>query len=338
MMIKGSKIFVTGGAGFIGSHIVEKLVASGAEVTVYDDFSFGNVDNLFNVKNDINIVKGDILDFELLKNSMIGHDIVSHQAAQLEIFLGSENPIRDLNINTIGTLNVLQAAKQNNVAKVINASSACIYGQTESNTAEDCLPMPNWEYGVSKLAAERYGTIYNDYKDLPVVNLRYAITYGEREWYRRVLTIFIKRAVLNEPLVIFGDGQQIRDFIYVKDVVRLHNLCIENEVANGQAYNAGTGIPTTIVDLAHLVSDVAEDILNYRPPIIFEETREGEFSRLVPAKKRNTAELKVMLLDVKKVYQELGWKPDTTLREGVKNEMRWVSENLHRWEEIHYTS
>ncbi|WP_406656587.1 NAD-dependent epimerase/dehydratase family protein [Methanolobus sp. ZRKC2] len=338
MKIKESKVFVTGGAGFIGSHIVEELVALGAEVTVYDDFSFGKLDNLAHIKNEINIVEGSILDFELLKNEMKEHDVVSHQAAQLEIFLGADNPIQDLNINTIGTLNVLKAAKVNEVRKVINASSACIYGQTISRTAEDYLPMPNWEYGVSKLAAERYGTIYSKYKNLGVVNLRYAIAYGEREWYRRVLTIFIKRAIQNKPLVVFGDGKQIRDFVYVKDVVKLHNLCIENEAANGQSYNVGTGTSTTIIDLANLVADVAEDVLEYRPTIIFEETKEGDYSKLVPDKKRNTAELNVMLLDIEKAYKELGWKPKTALEQGIRNEMIWAVNNLEYWNKIHYTT
>lgn len=338
MKIKGSKIFVTGGAGFIGSHIVEELLSLGASLTVYDNFSFGSYENLSHIKKHINIVKGDILDLERLQKSMRNHDVVSHHAAQLEIFLSVDNPYRDLEVNTVGTLNVLRAAKLNHVLKVVNASSACIYGQTQSNTPEDYLPVPNWAYGVSKLAAERYGTIYSHYHGLPVVSLRYGITYGEREWFRRVLTVFIKRAILAEPLVVFGDGQQIRDFIYIKDAVRLHNLCIENKAANGQSYNVGTGIPTKIVDLAYLVSEVAEEVMGKKSLVVHEETAEGEFSKLIPYKKRNSAELKMMLLDTQKAYRDLSWRPNTILREGIKKEMVWASENLHCWKKIHYTS
>jgi UDP-glucose 4-epimerase len=337
MRIEGSKILVTGGAGFIGSHIVEELLALGASVTVYDNFSFGNYENLSGFRDDVRIEEGDILDFDRLERAIKGHDIVSHHAAQLEIFLSVEDPYRDLEINTIGTLNVLRAAKLNQVSKVLNASSACIYGQTEAKTSEDYLPVPNWAYGVSKLAAERYGTIYSRYHELPVVNLRYGITYGEREWFRRVLPIFIKRAIIGETLVVFGEGRQVRDFVYVKDAVRLHNICIENESANGECYNVGTGTPTKIVSLAHLVSEVAEEILGNRVTVIHEETEEGEFSKIVPNKRRNPAELKMMLLDPAKTNKELNWKAEITLREGIKRELIWASKNLHRWENIHYS-
>ena len=138
--------------------------------------------------------------------------------------------------------------------------------------------------------------------------------------------------------VVFGDGQQIRDFIYVKDAVHLHNLCIENELVNGRSYNVGTGIPTKIVDLAYLVSEVAEKVLDKNPLVIHEETAEGEFSKLIPDKKRNPAELKIMLLDPQKAYRDLSWQPTTTLREGIAKEMIWASENLHRWEKPHYTT
>lgn len=337
MKLKGLNVFITGGAGFIGSHIVDTLVLSGAFVTVYDNFASGSYENLSHLQNKIKIVEGDILDFEYLKNAMNGHDVVSHHAAQLEIFLSMSDPIKDLDINTIGTLNVLRAAKLNEVSKVINASSACIYGQTDSITPEDYLPVPNWAYGVSKLAAERYCTIYSDYHELPVISLRYAIIYGEREWFRRVLTIFIKRAIHGEPLVVFGVGQQIRDFVYVKDAVRLHNICVEQESAKGQCYNVGTGIPINIVDLAHLVSEVAEEVLGNKLTVLHEETHEGETSKIVPNKKRNPAELKMMLLDPEKAFNNLSWKAETTLRKGIKKELMWASKNMHRWKSIHYT-
>lgn len=337
MKIKSLKVFITGGAGFIGSHIAEELTLLGAAVTVYDNFSSGNHANLANIKKNIRIIKGDILDFALLKKSMKGHDIVSHHAAQLEIFLSIEDPYRDLEINTVGTLNVLRAAVFNNISKVINASSACIYGQTDAMTSEEYLPVPNWGYGVSKLAAERYGTIFSNYCNLPVVNLRYGITYGEREWFRRVLTIFIKRAIMKQPLVVFGKGEQVRDFIYVKDAVYLHNLCIENDIANGKSYNVGTGVATKIIDLASEVARITKEVFGYNLSVVFEDTRQGQLSKLVPDKKRNPAELKMMLLSHRKASKELGWKPKMPLREGIAKELIWASKNLKRWEKIHYT-
>ncbi len=333
MKIKGANILVTGGAGFIGSHIVDSLVKLGAKVTVYDDFSTGKLENLQQIKNSIKIIDGDILDQKKLFESISENEIVSHQAAQLEIFKSTYNPEDDLEINTIGTLNVLKAAKKYNISKVINASSACIYGQVDGKTDENHYPRPNWAYGVSKLAAEKYCDIFNDYQNVPTVNLRYSITYGEREWFRRVLSIFIKMAINNQPLVIFGDGKQVRDFIYVKDVVKMHNLCIENDNSNGQSYNVGSGTGTSITELANKVITASEKKLE----IVYENIPEGAFSKLVPDKKRNTAELKTMLLDNKKARQELGWQPQISLVNGIRNEFEWAKENIDRWDKIQYT-
>lgn len=333
MKIQDLHIMVTGGAGFIGSHIVETLLDEGAQVTVYDNFSTGLKDNLKHVQDKITVIKGDILDTKKLEQAMKGIDVVSHQAAQLEIFLSIDDPCRDLNINTIGTLNVLRAAEKNGVKKVLNASSACVYGQTKHACSEEQNIHPNWDYGVSKLAAEKYGHIYNDYHDLPVVSFRYGIVYGEREWFRRVMTIFIKRTIVGQPLVVFGDGSQIRDFIHVDDVVRLHNLCITSNRTNGEVFNVGTGIGTSIVDLAHTVALISDK----NPDVLFEEISQGAFSSLVPDKRRNTQELQTMLLAIDKATSVLGWRPVVTLEEGIQREMNWAQDNLSRWQKIIYS-
>ncbi|OGY79339.1 MAG: hypothetical protein A3B74_00640 [Candidatus Kerfeldbacteria bacterium RIFCSPHIGHO2_02_FULL_42_14] len=334
MRIAGSQILVTGGAGFIGSHIVASLVRDGARVTVFDNFSFGRHENLSKIANNIEVIEGDILDEKKLNKVMKGKNIVSHQAAQLEIFLASADPYADLKINTLGTLNVLQAAQKNGVAKVINASSACVYGQKNGSVTEESMPIPNWEYGVSKLAAERYGTIYSTYKNLPVVSLRYGITYGPREWFRRVLTIFIKRAIQGKDLVIFGEGAQIRDFISVHDVVALHNFAIQDDICQGDSFNVGTNIGTSIKELAEIVIKVTGRNLK----ILHEDIREGEFSKLVPEKKRNTAELQCMLLDSSKATKVFRWKPLVSLEQGIREEYEWAQENLSFWKKIHYSA
>jgi len=333
MKIKGSRILITGGAGFIGSHVAESLVEAGAEVTVFDNFSTGLMDNISPWEKEIKIIRGDILDYQKLKNAFKGMDIISHHAAQLEIFLSSCHPEKDLEVNTIGTLNVLKACKESGIKKLINISSACVYGQTQNATKENDDPTPNWPYGVSKLAAEKYARIFNDYENLPVISLRYGIVYGEREWYRRVLPIFLKKIILNQPPVVFGDGRQIRDFIYVKDLVEFHNLCIERDNLNGEVFNVGSGKPTSISGLAETAVKLSSEGLK----VIYEDTIEGEFSKLVPEKKRNTAELKTMLLNMSKVEKLTGWKAKTSLIDGLKKEYLWAKDNLSRWEKVLYT-
>ncbi len=333
MKITGSKILVTGGAGFIGSHIVESLVKMGAEVSVLDNLAFGFLENLKHVESDIEFIQGDILDIDLLRKVMKGKDIISHQAAQLEIFLATSNPYWDLKVNTEGSLAVFEEAKKAGVKKVINASSACVYGQKKGLTREDDSRHPNWSYGVSKLAAEEYGRIYNNYHGLPVVSLRYSIVYGEREWLRRVLSLFLKRAIQGEPPVVFGDGSQVRDFVYVGDVVDAHNKCIEFDNINGEVFNIGTGIGVTIRELAQKISALFLD----GKEVIFEQINEGEESKIIHGKRRNTAELKSMLLDISKAREKLNWEPATSLDEGLQREFEWAKENQHRWKHIVYT-
>ncbi|GAG81587.1 unnamed protein product, partial [marine sediment metagenome] len=146
--MKGKKILVTGGAGFIGSHIVESLVHREAQISVFDNFSTGSTENLSNVLSNITVIRGDILDFKALKDAMRDIDIVSHHAAQLEVIRGMEDSRFDLQVNTMGTLNVLRAARENNIKKLIFASSSAVYGQSNGLTSEKQYPHPNWTYGV----------------------------------------------------------------------------------------------------------------------------------------------------------------------------------------------
>jgi len=326
-MIKDSKILVTGGAGFIGSHIVESLVEKGADVVIYDNLSTGSIANFS--ASAVKFICGDILDRVELEKAMKGIDVVSHHAAQLDIIQCIEDPQYDIEKNVFGTLSVLEIAKKCGVKKIINASSSAVYGQSDSPLAENTYPRPNWPYGVSKLAAEGYCNIYNDYHGLPVVNLRYGYVYGEREWYRRAQTIFVKRAVMGQPLIIFGGGIQIRDFIYVKDAVAFHNLCVETELFGNKTYNVGSGIGISIAELADTVERASGKTLGIK----FEEVAEGAESYEIKGKIRNPAELGYMVLDIAKA-ERIGWHPETSLLEGMKLVIDWASQNIHRWKEI----
>ena len=195
MNMRGVRVLVTGGAGFIGSHIVFSLVNQGANVRVLDNFSSGLRDNLTDVGEDIEVLNGDVRDANVVHRAMHGCRVVSHQAAQLEITKCLEDPLDDLKANTVATINIFDAAAKAGVERVIYASSACVYGQPEYLPSDEAKhpTNPNWPYGVSKLAAEKYAAIYHKLTGIPIAGLHYAIIYGPREWYGRVLTIFLKR-------------------------------------------------------------------------------------------------------------------------------------------------
>jgi UDP-glucose 4-epimerase len=332
--LSGKRVLVTGGAGFIGSHLVEDLVRAGAAVTIFDNFSSGLHENLSAITNDVEIVEGDILDYERLAPVFQGMDIVSHQAAQLEITRAVEDPVEDLTTNTIGTLNVLNAAVKAGVPRVIQASSAGCYGQAESIPQdEDTHPTnPNWPYGVSKLATEKYAGIYQEMYGLSITSLRYGIVYGPREWYGRVLTIFLKRALEGQSLVVFGDGKQTRDFVFVEDVVAHHRACIECESASGQVFNVSTGVATDVNGLAELVREVTgqPDL-----PILHEDVPEGEVSTHYE-RKRLPMELRELVQSTAKSERLLGWTPKVALREGLAREYEWLQASPERWERMSY--
>ena len=324
---------MTGGAGFIGSHLVRDLVGAGASVTVYDNFSSGLDENLAGVEG-VRVVRGDILDVDDLRRAMEGHDAVSHQAAQLEITRSIGTPVFDLTTNTIGTLNVLSAMSDLGIHKLVEASSAGVYGQATSDPqTEDDDTDPNWEYGVSKLACEKYSAIACERNpELSVASLRYAIVYGEREWFGRVLTLFLERALNGLPPVVFGDGSQVRDFVYVGDITALHRKCLETDFSGHLVLNGSTAIGTTVVELAELVCDVT----GAADSPIYEELPEGERSALVNGRMRLPSELQRMRMSYARAQSSVGWAPEVELRDGIEREWKWLQDHRHRWTEMSY--
>lgn len=333
MTLKGKNILVTGGLGFIGSHIVESLLKQGSNITIYDNYSTGSEENLGSIKSEVKIIKGDILDNNSLTKAMKGQEIISHQAAQLEITRAIDNPIEDLTTNTVGTLNVFHTAARAGIGRIVQASSAGVYGQaiTTPQTEDDHPTEPNWAYGVSKLANEKYANIMKDLHGLNITSLRYAIVYGPREWYGRVLTIFLKRALRKKPLIVFGDGEQVRDFVFVKDVVEVHNRCLKQKSADFQIFNVSTMQGTTINELAKTVQKVSETNIE----IIHEDVEEGKASKYF-SRKRLPMELKVLIQSTDKIKKLLNYTPRTVLSEGLHAEWEWLKENSHRWKKMSY--
>jgi UDP-glucose 4-epimerase len=331
MSVGGKKVLITGGAGFIGSHLVEDYLANNAEkVIVYDDFSTGTLENLKHIDDDrLKVVEGSILD---VNNAIVEKekvDVIDHLAAELEVFSGIRDSERDARINILGTLNVLNVALKNHVERVLFASSGAVYGEAKYLPMDERHPLePHWPYGVSKLSAERYVIQYCKLFGLKTTAFRYGIVYGPREWFGRVLTMFIKRVFLeNKPPVVFGDGLQTRDFVYVKDVAKAHRLAIENDKAVGEVFNIGSGKDLSIRELAKLIVKLSGKNLE----IIYDDPEEGLASPFQPERIRLKGELKNFVLNIEKAGKILGWHPSTEFHKGLREEIDWVLQNPNRW-------
>jgi UDP-glucose 4-epimerase len=295
------KSLVTGGAGFIGSHIVDKLIEIGHEVVCYDNESAeSNKEFYWNPKADN--VKGDIRDYHLLKDAMRGVDYVFHLAAESRIQPAILNPIEAVSVNCVGTVTVLQCAREEGVQKVIYSSTSSGYGFNEPPNKEtqkdDCLN----PYSVSKISGEKLCSMYTKLFGLKTVIFRYFNVYGERQplkgQYAPVVGIFLRQRSERNPLTIIGDGEQRRDFTHVSDVVNANILAATvgvEEYYYGQLYNVGTGINYSINEIADAISDNQINI----PPRI--------------------GESRVTLADNTKLKTTFGWEPKVNL-------MNWISE------------
>ena len=292
---------VTGGAGFIGSHIVEQLIDIGHEVVVVDN-EYSDNEN-FHWRDDTYNINIDITD-KALKNAFTNVDYVFHLAAEARIGPAIENPVNAVNINTIGTCNVLQCARDAGVKKVMYSSTSSGYGLNPSPNYEtqpdDCLN----PYSVSKVAGEKLCKMYTDLYDLKTVIFRYFNVFGERApkkgQYAPVIGIFLRQLAAGEKLTIVGDGEQSRDFVYVKDVANANIMAAlsnADDEAYGQVYNVGSGKNYSVNDIASFISN---DTINIPPRI-------GEA--------RNS------LANIDKIYKTFAWKPQTGVKEWIKTQL-----------------
>ena len=255
---KFNRAMVTGGAGFIGSHIVEGLLKDGLEVISIDDYSGGKSENLaqFNENNNFTEVNCDITDLESLRPFFKGVDIVFHQAVS-KMTICMENPRRDLQINAEGTFNLLELARENEVKKFVHASSGSVYGNSRYFPTDENHPLnPTSYYGVSKLAGEKYVRLFSELHGMNNTILRYYHVHGPRQANHDlggVAAIFCRRALQNKPLIIYGDGTQIRSFTYVKDIVNINKLVALNHQTKGESYNCASGERVSVQELANAV-------------------------------------------------------------------------------------
>ena len=261
MQIDFNKALVTGGAGFIGSHLVEALLSVGCKVTVLDNLSTGNLLNLGPVTDQITFYKNDIRELEMLEKAAEGCDVIFHLAAVVAVQQTISNPVESTMINDIGTLNVLEAARAKNVRRVVLASSCAVYGDDPRLPKQETMtPRPASPYAVHKLSAEHYARVYFDLFGLETVSLRFFNVYGPRQDpsspYSGVISIFMAKAASNQVPVIYGDGNQSRDFVYVKDVVKANLLAAGKDNLAGNVLNIGSGSYVLINRLWELIASL----------------------------------------------------------------------------------
>jgi len=223
----------------------------------------------------------------------------------------------------------LNTALENGVGKVLFASSGAVYGEAEYVTVDEKHPLtPHWPYGVSKLSGERYCVQYHRLYGLDTTSFRYSIVYGPREWYGRVLTMFMKRVFLeNKPPVVFGNGEQVRDFVYVKDLVKAHVKAIENSKASGEVFNLSSGKGVSVKKLAETLIGLSGKKLR----TIFDDPPEGKASKFQPERVRLKGELRRFVLSNDKAKEMLGWSPSTDFESGALKEVEWLKHNEERW-------
>jgi UDP-glucose 4-epimerase len=265
--------FVSGGAGFIGSHLVDALVAQGSKVTVLDNLSTGNVVNLQSVENKIVFLEGDIRDREILDKATEGCDVIFHLAAVVSVQQTIDNPVESAMVNDMGSLYVLEAARKANIKRVVFSSSCAVYGDDPRlPKTETMQPKPVSPYAVQKRVTEQYMRIYHELYGLETVCLRYFNVYGPRQDpsspYSGVISIFMNKAVEAASPIIYDDGNQSRDFIFVKDVVTANLSSATSKNAVGQIFNIGTGERVRINRLWDMVCRLAglRVEATYRPP------------------------------------------------------------------------
>tara|TARA_B100001057_G_C22821784_1_gene939703 strand:- start:1002 stop:1997 length:996 start_codon:yes stop_codon:yes gene_type:complete len=304
---------VTGGAGFIGSHLTERLVSQNFNVTILDNFSTGRLENIEHLKKNINIINCDLSVEGEWSRYLVDADYIFHLAALADIVPSIQNPVSYFNSNIVGTMNVLNASiKNRNLKKFVYSASSSCYGIAENYpTSEDCVIDTQYPYALTKRIGEELIMHWNKVYNLPCISLRLFNVYGTRSrtsgTYGAVFGVFLAQKIANKPLTIVGNGQQTRDFTYVTDVVEAMLMAADSKIEN-EIYNVGSGQTISVNTLASLISEGEPNIIN------------------IPER---PGEPKCTFADIKKIKKELSWSPKVNIKEGVKK----ILDNLDYWKD-----
>jgi len=311
MNFAGKNILVTGAAGFIGSNLTYELVDLGANVTGIDNLFNGRIKNLEDISENksFKFIKGDIRDFNFLLEVFKDIDIIYHEAAFTSVPQSILMPESCNDVNVNGTLNILNAARKNDVEKIIYASSSSVYGDTPSLPKKEDMPrIPISPYGVSKMTCEAYMQVFHQVYGMKTVSLRYFNVFGPRQKdspYSGVIAIWLGRIIDNKEIIIFGDGEQSRDFTYVKDVVQANLLAAEYDIS-GEIINLGAASPIKLNDLAKLMLKITN---KEELKIIHIDPRPGDILH--------------SYADISKAKKLLDFTPNFTQEEGLKHYFNW---------------
>jgi UDP-glucose 4-epimerase len=296
---------VTGGAGFIGSHLVERLLGEGFKVRILDDFSSGREENLYNVAKSVEIFRGDIRNNEVVDKAVSGVDAVIHLAAKIDVDESFKDPMLYHEVNVGGTLNLLNSCVREAVKKFLYVSTCAVYGNPlKLPVGEEHPANPLSPYAASKLAAEAYCKAYTNIFNLNLVILRLFNVYGPRQFrnpYAGVILRFIENLKSGRPLVIFGDGEQTRDFTFVEDAVEAMTRLIVSENIKNETFNLGSGRPISINQLANILMRVM-NVKGLKP--IHTNPRPGD--------------IRHSQADISKIARAINFKPKTPLEEGLR--------------------
>jgi len=300
-------VLVTGGAGFIGSHLTRALLARGDEVRVLDNLSTGSEVNLEGTQ--ARVIVGDIRDPDVVQAAVRGAELVFHEAARISVAESMGAPLSFYETNLIGSLNVLWAAHEAGVRRVVMASSAAVYGEVDGQVKETDPTNPVSPYAASKVAMEKAGRLFAEAYGLSTVSLRYFNVYGPRQSpdspYAAVIPIFIREMLAGAPVTIHGDGRQSRDFVFVEDVVRANLLAAEMAEADGSVFNVAGGQSISIQDLAQALRRVIPGA----PQPVSGPTRPGD--------------IRFSAAGLHRAEQALGYRPATVLERGLQQTVEW---------------
>jgi len=316
-MSSAGKALVTGGGGFIGSHLVERLLRDGHEVRVLDNFATGHRENLAAVDSDVELVEGDVQSYERVHTAVRGCDLVFHIAALPSVPRSIQDPLTSTASNVTGTLNVLLAARDEDVRRVMFASSSSVYGpQREFPQREDAAARPISPYGVSKLAAEGYCRAFTQVYGIETVALRYFNVFGPRQdphsQYAAVIPKFITAALEGERPVIFGDGEQSRDFTYVDNTVDGTVLAARAEGVAGETFNVACGEGTTLNQLVRHIAELSGEPVE----ATYAERQPGDLQR--------------SLADISRARERLGYEPAIGITSGLEKTFVHVRDTTSR--------